>query len=161
MEQDNIVPIFYMKAVKNEFKSEAEKREIWDELEYVEIIVPGDKNAIVHERVKPHHRDRWPERYRAFKESREMPSEGTPLEEWAAVSASQVMELKSHHVRTVEQVATLSDNQLKTVCPMGGFALREKAINHVSGQSKAEARIAELEAKLAALLEKDTENVEA
>lgn len=150
--RDNIIPQFYMKAVRNEFLTEVEGREIWEDKEYVEMIVPGDKNAIVHERVKQAHKDRWPNQYRAFVESRESPSEGTPLEEWAAVSASQVMELKSCHVRTVEALAGLSDTQLAKTVPMGGHALREKAQRFIEGQSAADVRIAELQAQVAALI---------
>lgn len=149
---DNIIPRFYVKAVKNEFRSEAEGREVYNDVEYVEMIVPGDKNSIVDERVKDVHRERWARQYAAFKESREAPVEGTPLEEWAAVTVSQVMELKSSHVRTVEQLAGLSDSQLSKVVPMGGHALREKAQLYVSQESKAEARVAELEKLVADLM---------
>lgn len=151
-EQDNIIPRFYLKPIRNNFLSKEQQREVYEDKEYVELIIPGDRNAIVHEAVKDHHRDRWPDRYRAWKESREAPVEGTPIEEWSVLGASQVMEFKSHHVRTVEQFASLSDGQLQAVCPMGGFELRKKAQQFVSGQTQAEARIAELEAKLEALM---------
>ena len=38
---------FYLKPVKNEFRSEAENRPIFEDLEYVEITLPGDRRSIV------------------------------------------------------------------------------------------------------------------
>lgn len=156
-EPDNIIPRFYLKPVKNPFLSKQEGREVWSDVEYVEMIVPGDKNAIHHEKVKDVHRERWARQYEAFTKSREAPTDGTPLEEWAVIGASQVLELKSCHVRTVEQLAGLSDSQLAKVVPMGGHALREKAQAYVSKESAAERKVAELEAKLNELLGKTTE----
>ncbi len=149
--KDNIIPRFYMKPVKNEFKSNAEGREVWDEVEYVEMFIPGDKLTEVHEKVKDHHRERWAPRYAAFKESREAPSEGTPLEEWAGIGAAQVMELKSCHSRRVEHLAGLADSQLSKSVPMGGQALREKAQRYVSQESESDRRIRQLEEQIALL----------
>lgn len=143
-------PIFYMKPVRNNFLSQKEGREVWADEEYVEIIVPGDSKSIVHEKVKDAHRDRWPRQYAAFKANQEVPTEGTPLEEWAAVGASQVLRLKSHHVRTVEDLAGLSDAQLAKVCEMGAHALRDRAKRFVE-QVAAEKPIAEMTQQIEAL----------
>lgn len=125
--QDKMIPRFYMKPVRQAYRSEQEGREVFEDREYVEIIVPGDKHSIVDVAVKDEHRDRWPRQYEAFQKSQEAPEEGTPIEEWAPIGASQALELKSSHVRTVEHLAGLSDSQLAKVVPMGGHALREKA----------------------------------
>jgi hypothetical protein len=159
--RDRAIAQFYIKPIKNNFLSQKEGREIWEDREYVEIIVPGDSKNIVHTAVTDAHRDRWPRSYQAFKSHMEAPAEGTPLEEWAAVGASMVMELKSHHVRTVEHLAGLSDSQLAKVCPMGGHALRDRAKRFLE-QVDAEKPIAELtqqvealKAELAAMREKE------
>lgn len=147
---DNAIPRFFLKAVRNAFQSKAEGREVWEDQEYVEIIVPGETKNIAVRKVKDADRDRWPRQYMAFKESRETPAEGTPLEEWAAVSASQVMELKSHHIRTVEHLAGLSDAQLAKCVPMGGHALRDRAQRFIQ-QVDAEKPVAELTQQVEAL----------
>lgn len=151
-DKDTIIPRFYLKPVKDNFRSEQEGREIWNDVEYVEQIIPGDKHCVVDERVKDAHRERWPRQYDAFKKSQEVPVEGTPLEEWAGMSASQVLELKSCHIRTVEQLAELSDTQLAKSVPMGGTALRERAKKYVSQESDADRKIEALQAQVAALL---------
>ena len=141
-DKDNIIPEFFIKPVKNEYLSEREGREVWEDKAYVRMIVPGDKNSIPEERVKDSHRDRWPNQWAAFEKSREAPVEGTPLDEWAGVTRSQVMEMGSFHVRTVEQLAGLSDAQLAKVVPMGGHALRQKAQRFLD-QAKDERPLAE------------------
>ncbi len=126
-ERDTIIPRFFMNPVRNNFESEKQGREVWEEVPYVEMFVPGDKNATPVERVKPSHKERWPRQWDAFEKSVEAPEDGTPLAEWAAMSRAQVIELSSVHVRTVEQLASLSDTQLAKAVPMGGHALRARA----------------------------------
>lgn len=126
-ERDTIIPRFFMNPVRNNFRSEAEGREVWEELPYVEMIVPGDKNSTPVMKVKDEHKERWPRQWEAFQKSQVAPEEGTPLEQWAAMSRAQVMELSSFHIRTVEQLANLSDQQLSKAVPMNGHALRERA----------------------------------
>lgn len=157
--RDRIIPRFHIKPVRDNFQSEKQGREVWNDVEYVELIVPGDNKNIVDVAVKDEHRDRWPTKYAAFKANMEAPESGTPLDEWAGVGRSQVMELNSVHIRTVEALASLSDAQLAKCVPMGGHALRAKAQRFIE-QTDAEKplaemtqRIRELEDKLAAALE--------
>ncbi len=118
---------------------------------------------IVDVRVKDEHRERWPTKYAAFKANMEAPESGTPLDEWAGVGRSQVMELNSVHIRTVEQLAGLSDSQLAKAIPMGGNALRAKAqrfIEQTDAEKPLQAmeqRIRELEEKLALAVESKAE----
>lgn len=131
-EKDTAIPRFYVKPVQNKFKSDQAGRPIFDDVEFVEILIPGDKNTIVDEPARQHHRDRWPQWYDAFKKGQEAPSEGTPLEEWGGVTRSLVEELRFFHIRTVEQVAALDDAKLQRAIPMGGHALREKARRYLA-----------------------------
>lgn len=126
-QHDTVIPVFYMKAVKNNFESEKQGRDVWDEVPYVEMMIPGDKLTTVHERVKEEHKARWPTSWAAFQANQEAPQEGTPLAEWPPVNRSMVEMLASVKVRTVEQLACLSDAQLSASIPMGGRVLREKA----------------------------------
>lgn len=127
-QHDTVRGIFYMKAVKNNFESAKQGRDIWDEIPYVEILIPGDKLTEVHERVNESHKARWPTSWAAFLANQEAPEEGTPLAEWPPVNRSTVEMLASVKVRTVEQLAGLSDAQIGACMPMGGRVLRDKAI---------------------------------
>lgn len=144
--KDGTIPRFYNKPVKNEFRSQQEGRPVFEDKEYVEIIVPGNRGTVVDERVKDHHRERWPTQYAAFKARQEAVIEGTPIEEWAAVTRSMAEELKYNNVRTVEALATISDANLNKVMPMGGHQLRAKAqawLKQAADSAPASAMIAE------------------
>lgn len=121
-----LLPMFSMKAIQNNFKSEKEGRPIFEDKEWVEIFIPGDKNTTVSREVRDDDRKRWPEQYRAFKEGKEIPLEGTPLEQWPVISASTAKELEHFKVRTVEQLSEIPDGLLKNL-GMGSLKLREQA----------------------------------
>ena len=158
-DRDITRPRFYMRPVLQELKSAQAGRPIYEDREYVEITVPGNRGSVHDTPVKEEHRRRWPALYRAFKDGQEAPSEGTPLAEWPAVTRSQVEELAHFHVRTVEQLAGLPDDALGRVVAMGGYALREKAqrfLDQAAGLAPMEALAAKAErddAKLAAMEE--------
>lgn len=145
---DNIIPLFYMKPVRNNFESEKQGREIFEEVAYVEMMIPGDKLTEVHEKVKDSHKERWPTQWAAFLANQEAPADGTPLKDWPPISRAVEMQLSSEKVRTVEALAGLSDLQLSKVMPMGGHALREKAQLWLK-QAEGMAPVAELQAALA------------
>lgn len=125
-EKDNCIPVFYVKPVQNNFRSQAEGRPIFEDREYVQVIVPGDTKSEVNREVQDRDKDRWPEQYRRFKEDAEQATDGTPLEQWPAVSVSQVAELKAKKIRTVEQLASVSDSALQNL-GLGARQLRDRA----------------------------------
>lgn len=125
--KDLCIPRFYQRPVQNNFRSQKEGRPIFDEVDYVEILVPGNRGSVVDERVNDSHKARWPKFYDAFKQGQTLAETGTPLEEWAAISRAQVEELKHFNIRTVETLAALGDDALSRAIPMGGHSLRAKA----------------------------------
>jgi hypothetical protein len=152
---------FYLKPVQNNFRTEQEGRPIFEDKEYVEISFPGDRRSIVDRLVKAEDRTRWPQQYKAFKEDLEQVGEGLPLSEWAAMTRSQVEEYKFFRVRTLEQMAGISDGVLSDM-PMGTRELRDQAQRWLAAAagaqptaalaaevSRKDDRIVELEAQLA------------
>lgn len=120
------IPQFFTDSVKLGFRSEQEGRPIYEEREFVKILIPGDRLNAVVEPVSAAHKDRWPEAYKAFRAGLEMPVEGTPLKEWPQVNSSQVKELAHFNIHTLEHLAGLNDIQLQHMM-MGGRTLREQA----------------------------------
>jgi hypothetical protein len=116
---------FHLKAVRNEFKSNQEGRPIFDEVDYVRIIIPGDTKTINDVKVTEEHKVRFREKYRAYKEGQVQAQSGTPLEVWPQMTVGQVAELKAMHVTTVEQLADMPDQLAQQI--MGSHALRAKA----------------------------------
>lgn len=139
---------FSMVARKNEKKSTEAGRPIFDDLEYVEIMTPGDKQNIIHRPIRAADIEEFGEQYRRWKAGAEEQQSGTLLSEWPGVTRSQVEELAYFKIRTVEQLADLSDGN---AAKLGAIqALREKARDYVA-KAKAEAPLDKVRAENADL----------
>jgi hypothetical protein len=103
-----------------------EGRPIYRDVDYVTIMVPGDKESVVHRKVWAKDLDRFPAQYQAYKngQSQEAVS-GTPLSMWPVVTKAQVLELGYFHVKTVEHLAELADAHAHKF--MGINKLRQQA----------------------------------
>ena len=119
-------PKFFHRPIQNKAKSEEAGRPVHDQVEWVDIIVAGDRNSKVSRKVSDIDKQRWPAQYQAFKSGNKMPLQGTPLEQWTQLGTDQVADLKSLGIMTVEMLAGLSDDQVANY-GLGGHQLREKA----------------------------------
>lgn len=143
---DNARPEFYKEAVHNPYQSGIVGHPVYDDVEFVKILVPGDRKTEWVGRVTDEHRRRFPQAYAAWKAGQEAPSEGFPLTEWSGITKGQVEELRFSRVLTVEQLATLPDDALTRSIAMGGYQLREKAqrfLKQMEGSAETEALAAE------------------
>ena len=123
---DNLFVKFYTHPRENQAKSKEEGRPIFEDVPYVEIRSPGDKDNIVRKPVTQKIKERFPRHWQAFEvRSEEILIEGTPLTEWPGVTRSQAEELKFFNVYTVEQLATMADSNVQG--RMGMTVLKEKA----------------------------------
>lgn len=120
------IPVFFVEAVKNTFRSERDGRPQYDDIEMLKLLIPGDKNSSPVKRVDDEDRERYPKQYAAFKEGIEAPLDGAPLAEWPPCSKSQLLEFAHFHIKTVEHLAQVHDGQLQNL-PMGSRSLREQA----------------------------------
>ena len=122
------IPQFFTEAVKLEWRSQQEGRPIFEDREFVRILIPGDRRSMAVEPVRDEHRQRWPKEYEAFKAGLEAPLEGTPLGEWpvSLMTPARVHELAYFNIRTVEQLSAVNDAQLQNL-GMGARELRERA----------------------------------
>ncbi len=117
---------FYYDAILNQAASNAAGREIWEDVEMVEIILPANPWTRPTERVTDEHRARWAKAYDAFKKEQEQRPEGKPLEEWPEVSRGLCTELKALDMFVVEQVAKMGDAMIQRLGP-GARVLVQKA----------------------------------
>lgn len=108
----------------NDVKSREEGRPVFEMADYIQIMVPGDKDNVVFRPVRPEDTERFSRQYFAFKNNQTQAS-GTPLIEWNQVTRAQVEELKFFNVHTVEQLAAITDVNAQKF--MGINVLREKA----------------------------------
>lgn len=116
---------FFIKEREDKEGSLREGRPIFKETEYVEIRIPGKRDAQACRPATPRDRQRFPQHYKMFKDRVEAPAEGTPLSEWPQISRSMVEHLSFLHIKTVEQLSTTSDGDLSNI--HGAMSLKARA----------------------------------
>lgn len=140
---------FRLNPVRDDVESEKQGRPIFKDVEFIKIVVPGDKDNVIDREVYPADRERFRVQYTAWKTNvKETAVDGTPLEEWTLITRSQVEELKHFNVRTVEQLASVSDGNLKNVGPYQ--SLKQKAKDFVD-KAKGEAPVVKMRSELEAV----------
>lgn len=159
---------FQHMPVKNELKSKAEKRPIFEDQEVIVIKFVGDRRK---ELVAPAHEkfmrdpqsadwltyaEAFPRHYENFQRGSAALVEGTPLKEVAFLKPAEVKELEALNVHTVEQLSAVDGAALQRL-GMFGRDKKNKATQYlVDAKDKAlEGRLRaendELKARLAAL----------
>ena len=137
---------FYVRPVMHTFKSSQEGRPIYEEKEYVRIIVPGDSKTTVDCPVTDEFRMRFSKQYDKFKKGLEQAVVGTPLEMWPQMTVGLCAELKAMNISTVEQLAELDDSKAQRI--MGSYDLRRKAqvfLDAAKGEAENNKIVVELE----------------
>ncbi len=116
---------FFYKNVQNKMETVKQGRAIFKEKTYIEIRVAGQRDALVCRPATYNDKQRFALHFDAFEKRVAPPTEGTPLMEWNSVSRSQAEELAFIHIKTVEQLSTVKDSNIRNF--MGGYTLKEKA----------------------------------
>lgn len=99
---------FFTKPVKDKAASEREGRPVFKDKEYVDIRGPGSRSVVCRP-ASARDKARFSRHYEAFKARIDLPSEGTPLSEWPLLERTAIEELAYFNIKTVEQLANLSD----------------------------------------------------
>lgn len=141
---------FYLKPVQNQTKTREEGRPIFEEIEYIRIMVPGDKSSVIDRPVRIGHTEKhdnyqFAPQYNMFKQGREQTPDGTPLAEWPMISRSQAKELEFFNVKTVEQLASMPDSSAQNF--RGVHHLREQAKSYIQ-RAKEDAPSIQLQAEV-------------
>ena len=134
--RDDCIAYFYMRAVQNKRRGEAEGRPVFDEVAYVRVLVPGDRNNVVDRKAGEADRERWARQWAAFLDRR-APREGTPLDQWPYLTVARVAELKAVGLFTVEEIANAGEDALARMGP-DARDLRKRAGQHLQPQSETE-----------------------
>jgi hypothetical protein len=121
---------FDTRAKENKEKSAQEGRPIFEELEYIEIIIPGERDS-VHRQVREEDKQKYKRQYADWKEKRSDASVvGTPLAMWPVVSKSEIEELAFFNIKTVEQLANVSHSNAAN--HRGFVTLKQKAADFLA-----------------------------
>jgi hypothetical protein len=149
---DKLAVRFFKKAKQNPEKTQTEGRPIFEEVDYIQIMVPGDRTSIIVRPVGPGDEARFRKQYEHWKATQNNDLVvGTPLEAWGILNMAQIEEFRYFGIRTVENMADLRDDVVGRI--MGATTLKQKAKIFVEA-SKAEAP---MKAMREALETRDTE----
>lgn len=147
---------FFMKEKEDTDATQAAGRPIYKDREYIEIRVPGKRDALACRPASEGDKARFPRHYDMFIRRVEAPTEGTPLTEWPQISRSMAEELSFLRVKTVEQFVQMSDIDAAKI--RGGMGLKQKAKEFleysdktqlISEKQALETRLADQEAEMA------------
>lgn len=123
-EQDKSLSVhFFSHPVENARKSKEAGRPIFDAVEMVSIMAPGNAKTEYTARAHSMHYDsnarkqwtyaeRFPDHYAAFKRGSESQHPGTPLSEVPFLSNAQKAEMAAMKIYTVEQLAGMADRDI-------------------------------------------------
>lgn len=107
--------------------------------------IDGLKESVTNERIPADWLSYYQRRLADWKESRESPEEGTPITNWSALSPAQTKTLLDLHIRTVEDVAAMTEEAIDSL-GMGARAIRSKAQAWLDSSKDTGKVAAELEA---------------
>jgi len=141
---------FYMNSVLDDAASTQHGRAVYKDVEFVQIMVPGDKNSLIDRPIRlgfdeKSDNQKFAREYALFKENKDQKVDGTPLKEGPPLSKGQIQELAYFNVTTLEQLANLSDTILQKF--MGANRLRELARRYLE-QAKGGAPLVQMQAEL-------------
>ena len=150
---------FYKRPVKLEDESIAQGRPIFQEFDFIKILVPGDALTEIDTYVTESHKTRFPIQWANYmnRQGSEIGFSGTPLAEWPQLSTAQAEELKGLKFHTVEAIANASDLQLQKIGMIAGMSphnFRERAKKFLNLASES-AEISKRDEELAQLREEN------
>lgn len=134
---------FELRPVENRQRSIAEGRYIADDVAYAIITPAGSKDeyervakewldSIAERARKGSYNPEWSrhfkELFKAWQEGNEVPEMGTPLKTWPCLSPAKIEMYIRANVRTVEDLAALTEEGIKN-CGMGARADKQTAAN--------------------------------
>jgi hypothetical protein len=121
---------FYSDTKQNAAETLKAGRPIYDIIDYVAVNVPGSRDEHVMKMTNPEAQQRFGHEYEKWKQTQEQPEDGTPLTVVPFLNIAQVRELAAINIKTLEQLAGLSDLMVQKT-GMGGIELRKKAQSYM------------------------------
>jgi hypothetical protein len=163
-----VVAVFKDFAVKNEARSAAAGRPMFDDIEIVELHFPGSKNwsaypaaGFSHWSVDPHsgeqvkvsYAERFRRQYQQFKSHSVQTKSGTPLNYAPFLTEGRRAELRAQNIYTVEALASIDGQELKNI-GQGGREMKNAAMEYLE-ETRRGAVNTQMQAELEALRAKN------
>jgi len=158
---------FHIEPTQNAEKSAEAGRPIFEDVEFVEIGGIGDRTSSVVYKVDEYQKARFARQYAQFKRGMGDVTTGTPLSEVPWMSRSQIEEFKFLKIRSIEDLASVTDSVCTSVS--GLFTLKARAIAWIeeakggTGTAELAKQIEELQRQMAGMIAAQTslENTQA
>lgn len=129
-DMSDVITRFFVRDVETDQVDPKTGLRVFRPVEYVELIIPGDKNSIVERRVNDELRQKYSAAYRHFKERGEaldLAGDGLPLKAWPGIKSDVARGLEQINIFSVQQLASIADQKLSQPGFMGLRELRDKA----------------------------------
>ena len=111
-DERNVAARFYDKAVKTD-KVAANGMPIFKNVTYVEIRLKDNSTEVFNQPASEEKIKRFPREYALYKMAKEKIKDGTPLEQFAFLTAAEIETCKSRGLFTVEDLANLSKEKVQ------------------------------------------------
>jgi hypothetical protein len=151
--------MFKTESVPDPVRTKADGLQRFKNQDYAVVTVPGDTKANFIDkieaffdkkeqearagRVKPEWIAKWRLAYEHYQKGQELPLEGTPIKGWKLLTGAQQDELVRMNVRTVEALANLTDDGIRSF-GMGAVELKRRAKAWIAQNEGAEANALKL-----------------
>lgn len=147
---------------------------LYDNVDFVKITPQGSRDIIekevkdwlssVRDRVRANmYPEPWLENhekaYKYWKETNELPLDGTPIKGWPLASQAEQARLIDIRIKTVEDLANANQETIQRL-GMGGVALKTRAVNFLEAKSNTGPLVGRIEA-LTMTVQRLTEQVQA
>lgn len=139
---------FYMKPRIDIEESTKANRPIYKDVAFVTVMIPGDKNNIVTAEVWEQHIRRFPIHWEQFQAGIKDQVVGTPLKVAPFLTEAHIEELAYFKIRTIEQLANLSDTNMTFMGAREMSDAAKKYLLTVNGNEALMERIRALEAQI-------------
>ena len=150
---DTLLVKFFKHPHRNEDKSKEEGRPIFDDVDYIQIMQPGNKDSIIVRPATPMDKNRFAEHFKRYEARQdEEYIDGTPLSEVPFLTRSHVEELAYLNVKTVEQLVAMSDSNAQNIMGIQALKTKAKAYLERSSENAAAQQLAEQKEENARLL---------
>jgi hypothetical protein len=154
----DLVVMFHEGTKLNAVKSKEAGAPIYDKMDYLKIIQPGEPLNIWDQPVREQDKWRFRQHWEAYQKGTTQEVSGTPLAILFPHNPEIVKTMAAIHISTVQQLANLSDTASQNM--MFGFNLRDKAKEFLeaaekgAGYHKLQSQLEDQNAKIKDLTEK-------
>ena len=115
VEKTTNIAHFFKRWKPNNFQSEKQGKPVGEEVDYIEIRIPGDKLVVSKRQATAQDISQYHHEWDLYQRGMEQVAKGTPLCQWPVMEDATIAMLNYHNIHTVEALAALSDAGLQQI----------------------------------------------